>query len=315
MIRLEALPDSVAKKHLNALKDEIDTRLRKLKTGHKDYPNIDKLPYSKGVITYLLKGIRPRLLGDITALRDEIKNFSNKFVSFDAVLATTPQSRKEVEKEFVKALKWAYSYEFFCDKKAEWNAYDLVKEYGLRICPYCHTSHLNYHDGDELEMRPPLDHFFPRSRYPFLGVSLHNLIPSCHQCNSSVKSSRNPIDFKIAHPHEFVESELAFELATPAPGLKPAWAPDATIKIVATATQAELFVDFFRLRERYPWYLGEIDDLRDRVKHHCDATGALRRMLAGNDFVYGFATNKSRDRMLGRCIVDITTQLINSYSE
>ena len=35
-----------------------------------------------------------------------------------------------------------------------------------------------------------IDHFFPKSRYPYLALSLFNLIPVCHYCNM-MKSFKN----------------------------------------------------------------------------------------------------------------------------
>lgn len=99
-----------------------------------------------------------------------------------------------------------FSYKNFSKKEGEWNAYKWVELLDLKTCPYCNRQFIHFYskDEDDDEMRPALDHFYPKSRYPFLGISLFNLIPSCHVCNSSFKGE---IDFFVEkHIHPFEET-------------------------------------------------------------------------------------------------------------
>jgi len=50
-------------------------------------------------------------------------------------------------------------------------------------------------------VRPAFDHWFPKSKYPILGMSLHNLIPSCPLCNSSIKLNSDFSLTKYLHPY------------------------------------------------------------------------------------------------------------------
>jgi len=45
----------------------------------------------------------------------------------------------------------------------------------VTVCPYC--------DGSRL--MPKLDHFYPKSTFPFLACAPHNLIPICTDCNNA----------------------------------------------------------------------------------------------------------------------------------
>lgn len=62
----------------------------------------------------------------------------------------------------------------------------------LKYCPYCNADMVYTLQLDERE--PPyksaFDHFFPRSRYPFLALSLYNLLPACERCNSKFKRDK-----------------------------------------------------------------------------------------------------------------------------
>jgi len=104
-----------------------------------------------------------------------------------------------------KRLEYVFGYSRFRDKKGHlndnWGGEVLMRRLlkDVRYCPYCNAETVY-----AIEMKPsgkgraPLikvafDHFYPKGRYPFLSVSLYNLIPSCYRCNSQ---------FKIAHYKE-----------------------------------------------------------------------------------------------------------------
>jgi hypothetical protein len=77
-------------------------------------------------------------------------------------------------------------------------------------CPYCNDDRIQIVNLDMLtgEQRAKayldLDHFFCKARYPFFAVSFFNLIPTCHNCNSHDKGSK---DFSVkTHINPFFES-------------------------------------------------------------------------------------------------------------
>ena len=64
---------------------------------------------------------------------------------------------------------------------------------GVKICPYCNRSYIfTLKNGGT---RPQYDHFFPKSLYPYLALSMYNLIPCCPVCNS-IKTDFDPFDPK-----------------------------------------------------------------------------------------------------------------------
>lgn len=57
-------------------------------------------------------------------------------------------------------------------------------------CPYCAVDHVT-----------TVDHYFSKDEYPYLSVSLQNLIPSCAECNH-LKGSRSKMNgFPVLHPY------------------------------------------------------------------------------------------------------------------
>jgi len=68
----------------------------------------------------------------------------------------------------------------------------LIEYSDMRICPYCNRNYINIIENENRTIIPDLDHFYPKSKYPFLSVVLSNLVPSCLSCNERIKGS---IDF------------------------------------------------------------------------------------------------------------------------
>lgn len=88
-------------------------------------------------------------------------------------------------------------------------AIELQKYLNVRTCPYCNRQYtFTLHKNDKVS--PHYDHYFPISKYPYLQVSLYNLIPSCSTCNQK-KSDKDPyqrnncenIDFFYPYEEEF----------------------------------------------------------------------------------------------------------------
>ncbi|MBJ9977050.1 hypothetical protein IAE35_11450 [Pseudomonas sp. S75] len=122
----------------------------------------------------------------------------------------------------IKDLKKIFNYSRFRDKPHSklpcppWNAYDLCRKSTLTTCPYCNYNyaHTVFKDKKTGKLRPTLDHFYPQSLYPHLGLSLANLIPSCYSCNSSLKGDED--FFKTQHLHPFFDREaISFACAHP----------------------------------------------------------------------------------------------------
>lgn len=83
----------------------------------------------------------------------------------------------------------------------DWNPYKFVFMMNLRTCPYCNRQYITpifRHDG---KMRADLDHFWAKSEFPYLAMSIYNLVPSCKFCNSSLKGTQE-FDIDNFNPYE-----------------------------------------------------------------------------------------------------------------
>lgn len=80
----------------------------------------------------------------------------------------------------------------------------------INVCPYCNREFISHYVGKDKIMKTTsdLDHFYSKSQYPFLAVSLYNFIPSCQICNSRFKIADDFYSKPHIHPYseEFGEN-------------------------------------------------------------------------------------------------------------
>lgn len=91
--------------------------------------------------------------------------------------------------EFYKLIVKAMRYDAVRDK--EFLPY--VKKLGIKTCVYCNAQYaVTTTPGQGGFATYQLDHFYPKSKYPFLCTSFFNLQPSCAHCNGS-KSKKDAL--------------------------------------------------------------------------------------------------------------------------
>lgn len=84
-------------------------------------------------------------------------------------------------------------YTNWCNRIEYYSPYDFIKALNIRACPYCNLEYIqtatikHNNNGKTKFIRPALDHFYPKSIYPYFSISLYNLIPCCTTCNTSIK--------------------------------------------------------------------------------------------------------------------------------
>lgn len=91
----------------------------------------------------------------------------------------------------------------------------FIKNLNLQVCPYCGRNKINVasYEGKR-DSKPPIDHFLPKSKYPFLAVSFCNLIPCCTTCNDICnKGTFDPLEngLTLENPHVFDDEHVRFK--------------------------------------------------------------------------------------------------------
>ena len=189
--------------NIYGLKKKIEREAKKVK-------NKDDLEF----ISFIQKRLKTIVKGDINKLKKiqniiEIK-YTKVWEKIKSYNENAPKGKKRkfiytiLEKIFV-----TYGYESIISEKI---AYKMLRKLDVKVCPYCNINYISFSGTNSNKgIRPELDHFYPKSRYPYFAVSFYNLIPSCRNCNglksnnflkglySPYEISENNDDFKFKY--------------------------------------------------------------------------------------------------------------------
>lgn len=172
-------------------------------------------------------------------------------------------------------------------------------------CPFCGINNLQ---GEYHSKREAYDHYLPKVLYPFNSINFHNLVPACHHCNSSYKTSKD-LAHKLKDPAgEAVRRKVFYPFST-APHaidlqvtlqhadigkLEPA---DITMKFGPAALAEELntWKDVYGIEERYKaklcgendgkyWLMQVLDEWKEDGRLPADYLKALKRQAIKNPY-------------------------------
>lgn len=95
---------------------------------------------------------------------------------------------------------------------------DLAKILNIKSCPYCNMHYTLYAEKKKRKKYDKLakfqfDHFFDKSTYPMLSMSLYNLIPSCSICNNSKSTARLSLSYNPYYSD--ISKRFKFKLKDP----------------------------------------------------------------------------------------------------
>lgn len=102
------------------------------------------------------------------------------------------------------------------------SAEELMEDLDLTVCPYCNRNFIKAIEvkPNGVFVRGQLDHFYPRSLYPYLAVCKHNLVPSCPSCNgASGKHLDNTRTKGVVNPYMLTDSNgMKFKMSVAGKG-------------------------------------------------------------------------------------------------
>lgn len=278
------------------------------------YENLLKKSHSciNEIIKYLDLHKKEIIIGKPETLLMLIHDYHKKLPTIKKYLERknkTKNIRTKIDNA-LKIINMLFDYSAFSNKnnisnkKRTHTAYSLVKMHDLRICPYCHLNHINYHYDDEnpnsLMLRPPFDHFYPDSLYPWLAISLYNLIPCCEQCNSRIKLAQDPTPVHLLSPFtkEEIEIDLIWEYNLPLSTIEEP--EDFTFTLAGFNARSVQHENFFKLNARYHWYEPEIMDLVDKIiKFNALPNTKIKEVITIRDYVYPFNPIQQKKKALG----------------
>jgi 5-methylcytosine-specific restriction endonuclease McrA len=125
---------------------------------------------------------------------------------------------------------------------------EFIEFLNVKTCLYCNRNFiLNFKNKNGNNTTAQLDHFFNKRTYPYLAVSLYNLIPSCSTCN--LRKSDKQVD--ILHPYaDDIDKEIKFSLTLK--NAKFYYSVDGfDINVIGNSEKAKSHIELFNLQALY----------------------------------------------------------------
>lgn len=158
------------------------------------------------------------LYGTKISNKSKLKNNLEKYNSGNVkilqrdidLLLDMSNRRKYIESNFTQyycyfmdreGLKKIFDYEKLIGRTFLRN--EILTKINTNVCPYCGRQFItSYNKENILKSTAALDHFYPKSKYPFFALSLFNFIPACNTCNSLMKLSKDFYVNRHLYPFE-----------------------------------------------------------------------------------------------------------------
>lgn len=213
-----------------------------------------------------------------------------------------------------------------------WNSFEFLKALDVQVCPYCNADtvyamELKDRKGMTFKLvRTALDHYYYRARFPYLGLSLCNLVPSCTRCNTSLKGKHYMHPDRFPHPYlDSVDDYWKFHVDPRKVGTISMDAPKGSFDLELTlkgkggvkARKAKRFLkDVFHTEEVYrELFFREVASLIYRTKNlSSDVRKVLARQCVGIDpdsMICGFALKSSsiHHHRLSKMTIDLVGEV------
>lgn len=190
---------------LECLREKIEEKNSKVKDRDKAFE--DFLESNKGLLKEEIVNKTKQGIFKNESIKNK-NNFKKNFKAEEIIKNEYLNYLKNYN-EIKKMMETIFSYDDFArkDKKEEkdnkWNRDKFLSKININACPYCNRQYIvGFFNDKDIFMSADLDHYYPKSRYPFLALSIYNFIPSCQICNSRLKGSKDFHKRKHIYPYK-----------------------------------------------------------------------------------------------------------------
>lgn len=193
------------------------------------------------------------------------------------------------------------------------------KNIEVHICYYCNIDFINtFKKNNETKNAFTLDHVLEKADYPFLALSLYNLVPSCYVCNSKVKDSKIPFDdFSPTNKNFDFDERVKFKSFISNTNLQIEKEQDFYIKLIENySNKFDKYIESLNLNNRYDYHkykvLEMIEKRREypdsRINELADLTKKTQEEIKQD--LFGIYTSEDlHQRPLSKLIKDISQEL------
>ena len=167
---------------------------------------LDPYEYNGEIIAINVKNLGQLLCGYMACqsndIDDSIYKLRDKYKQTKEKKYKTKSGKKIFKKTKQQLLKYVFCYESLTKARQE-KTYKFINTLGIKACPYCNRNYIQVverkkSDDKQFHTRPDLDHFWNKETYPFLALSMRNLVPACKVCNLA----KHDDDLHILYPYK-----------------------------------------------------------------------------------------------------------------
>jgi len=144
----------------------------------------------------------------------------------------------------------------------------------VHTCYYCNIDFINkFKKGKETKNGFTLDHVLEKADYPFLALSLYNLVPSCYVCNSKVKDSKIPFDdFSPTNKNFDFDEKVKFKSFITNTNLQIEKEQDFYLKLIEDySNKYDKYIESLNLNNRYDYHKYKVLEMIQKRKEYPDS--------------------------------------------
>jgi len=178
--------------------------------------SIISMPIRKNIDKDRIRAIHERVIADVQLLSNERQSIYLPLI-IDDMQGTTVASEVKAQLTLLNSMKsgnhtlsddvklrypdWVNEFANLFNYNAMSQIFgrEITNSMNLDVCPYCNNEDIETINEEGAETRPDLDHFFPKSKFPFLALTLSNLIPAGSRCNQKYKNAKSMLGY--VHPY------------------------------------------------------------------------------------------------------------------
>lgn len=252
-------------------------RVRYLANIQNDYYNVIKsrrMSKYKNITfeEYYNRYLKHKLLN--YSLEDILCGDYEKLIEIKNSIGTKYKSKSNIMKQFFNYDKKSSSFKAKTSFFQEIISKFFEQNIEVHTCYYCNIDFINrFKKQNELKNGFTLDHVLEKADYPYLALSLYNLVPSCYVCNSKVKDSKIPFDnFSPTNKNFDFDEKVKFKSFLLNLNLQIEKEQDFYIKLIENySNKFDQYIESLNLNNRYDYHKYKVLEMIQKRKEYPDS--------------------------------------------
>jgi hypothetical protein len=190
----------------------------------------------------------------------------------------------------------------------------------ISTCYYCNIDYINSYNTDKKKKNKfTLDHYYDKATYPYLALSLYNLVPSCYSCNSKLKGTEEFTNLSPSSINFDFDTKVKFKLflADSCKDLNIKAKENIAIPLKERySNKYDKYIEVFKLNERYQAHKDIVFEMiknaelypQSRLKELQDLTGIPFQQIKKDIFNLSDEKDLSK-KPFSKLIKDISEEL------